>query len=147
NRGLASSAPKKRLSAGKQTPVSMSSAASSNIHSNVGGVSSMTNMSRATKISVLILVVGTLAATSRAQNRPPIAEEVAKTYGLDSWGQVEAIRYIFKVQFPGVNLSRSWEWEPKTGKVTYQSKDKDGKPVKVTYLRSQLNSQPADVKA
>ena len=42
--------------------------------------------------------------------------------------------------------SSSWEWEPKTGKVTYEGKDKDGKPVKVTYVRSQLNSQPANVK-
>jgi hypothetical protein len=31
-------------------------------------------------------------------------------------------------------------------KVTFEGKDKDGKPVKVTYLRSQLNSQPANVK-
>jgi hypothetical protein len=30
--------------------------------------------------------------------------------------------------------------------VTFEGKDKDGKPVKVTYLRSQLDSQPANVK-
>jgi hypothetical protein len=45
-----------------------------------------------------------------------------------------------------VNLSRTWTWEPKTGQVTYESKDKDGKPVKVTYNRNQLNSAPANVK-
>src|SRR5207302_944360 len=32
------------------------------------------------------------------------------------------------------------------GQVTYESKDKDGKPVKVTYNRSQLNNAPANVK-
>ncbi len=58
-----------------------------------------------------------LAATSGAQTRPPILEQIAKTYGLDSLGQVEAIRYTFNLQFPGVNVSQSWEWEPKTGKV------------------------------
>ena len=87
-----------------------------------------------------------LTTTSWAQQRPPVIEKLAKTYGIDSYGQVEAIRYTFNAQFPGVDLSRTWTWEPKTGQVTYESKDKSGKPVKVTYLRSQLSSQPADVK-
>jgi hypothetical protein len=87
-----------------------------------------------------------LAGTSRAQTRPPIAEQLAKTYGLDSFGEIQAIRYTFNLQFPGVNLSRSWVWEPKTGQVSYEGKDKDGKPVKVTYMRSQLSSQSDAVK-
>lgn len=106
----------------------------------------MTNANRVTTMGLLVFMVTILAANSWAQNRPPITEEIAKTYGFDSFSQVEAIRYTFNAQFPGVNISRSWEWEPKTGKVTYQAKDKDGKPVKVTYLRSQLGSQPANVK-
>src|SRR5262249_29669571 len=32
------------------------------------------------------------------------------------------------------------------GQVSYEGKDKDGKPVKATYVRSQLSSQPANVK-
>jgi hypothetical protein len=89
-----------------------------------------------------------LASTSQAQARPPVVEKLAKTYGLDSYGQIDAIRYTFNLQIQSLNLnlSRSWEWEPKTGKVAYESKDKDGKPVKVTYLRSQVNSAPANVK-
>jgi hypothetical protein len=89
-----------------------------------------------------------LASASRAQTRPPIVEQLAKTYGLDSYGQVEAIRYTFNIQLPAfkLELAHSWEWEPRTGKVTYEGKDKDGKPVKVTYIRSQINTAPADVK-
>jgi hypothetical protein len=89
-----------------------------------------------------------LAGTSRAQTRPPIVEQLAKTYGIDSYGQIEAVRYTFNIQLPALklNVARSWEWQPKTGQVTYESKDKDGKPVKVTYVRSQLNSAPANVK-
>src|SRR6201992_4187604 len=102
----------------------------------------MTKASRATTIGLVAFGVLILTATAWAQ-KPPIVEEIAKTYGLDSFGQVEAIRYTFNAQFSGINLSRSWEWEPKTGKVTYQGKDKAGKPVKVTYLRSQLSSQSA----
>jgi hypothetical protein len=108
----------------------------------------MTNASRVTMILLLAFVVLVLATTSWAQTRPPIVEQLAKTYGLDSYGQIEAIRYTFNLQLPAlnVNLSRSWEWEPKTGKVTYESKDKDGKPVKVSYNRNQINSAPANVK-
>jgi hypothetical protein len=86
------------------------------------------------------------AAPCWAQTRPPILEQIAKTYGLESFGQVEAIRYTWSASFPGVNISRSWEWEPKTGKVSYEGKDKDGKPVKATFVQSQLNSAPANVK-
>ncbi len=107
----------------------------------------MKNSSRLTAIRALVSFgVLVLAATSWAQARPPIVEKLAKTYGLDSFGQIDAIRYTWSVTFPGVNISRTWTWEPKTGQVTYEGKDKDGKPVKVTYLRSQLSSQPANVK-
>jgi len=87
-----------------------------------------------------------LAATSRAQTRPPIFEKVAKTYGLDSWDKIEAIRYTWNLQLGTLNVSRSWEWEPKTTQVTYEGKDKDGKPFKVTYNRSELSRQPDSVK-
>src|SRR5215469_16790516 len=79
------------------------------------------------------------AGTSWAQTRPRILEKVARTCGLDSWDKVEAIRYTWNLQFGRINLARSWEWEPKTTQVTYEGKDKDGKPVKVTYKRSELS--------
>jgi hypothetical protein len=108
----------------------------------------MTNGAPVRVIHLLVLVVLVLAAPSRAQNKPPISEEIAKAYGLDSFGQIEAIRYTFNVDLPAikVQVSRSWVWEPKTGRVSYDGKDKAGKPVKVTYLRSQLSSQDAVVK-
>ncbi|MGC2120815.1 MAG: hypothetical protein WA644_17165 [Candidatus Acidiferrales bacterium] len=107
----------------------------------------MKNSTRVTTIiGCLVFGVLVLAATSRAQTRPPIVEQIAKAYGLDSFGQIEAIRYTWSAQFPGVNVSRSWEWEPKTGKVSYEGKDKAGKPVKVTYMRSEFSSQSGAVK-
>ncbi len=106
----------------------------------------MTKSRRSTTISSLIFGVLALAATSQAQTRPPIAEQIAKAYGLDSFRQIDSIRYTFNLQFPGVNVSRSWTWQPKTGEVSYEGKDKDGKPVKATYIRSKLDSQPANVK-
>lgn len=83
---------------------------------------------------------------SAATQRPKIAEQIAKTYGLDSFGQIEAIRYTWNADFPGAKIARSWVWHPKTGRVSFDGKDKYGKPAKATYLQSQINNAPATVK-
>lgn len=118
----------------------------------------MTKLAHSDTIRLLIFLALILAAASCSQKQqPPAAEQttrtaplniaqIARTYGLDQFGQIEAIRYTWNAQFPGVNLSHPWIWEPKKDQVTYEGKDKNGKPVKVTYLRSQLNSQPDNVK-
>jgi hypothetical protein len=102
----------------------------------------MTPSSRLDAIRALALgMLLMIPTTSGAQQRPPIADQMAKAYGLDSFGQIEGIRYTFNAEFPGVKLSRSWEWNPKTDTVSYEGKDKDGNPVKATYQRAQLGSQ------
>jgi hypothetical protein len=108
----------------------------------------MTKLSRLQGIRLIVLsALLMLPAISAAQQRPPILEQIAKTYGLDSWDKIEAIRYTWNGEIPGVfKLSHAWEWEPKTGKISYEGKDKDGKPVKVTYDSSQLGSQSDQVK-
>jgi hypothetical protein len=105
----------------------------------------MTTLGHSTTSRCLLFGVLVLAATSWAQTRPPIVEQLAKTHGIDSFGQIEAIRYTFTAQLPGVNVSRSWVWQPKTDHVSYEGQDKDGKPVKVSYVRSQLNGESAHV--
>jgi hypothetical protein len=106
----------------------------------------MTNSSRVTKIGLLIGALF-LASAACAQTCPPAAEKIAKEFGIDSWGQVEGIRYTFTLSIPAIklNLSRTWTWEPKADRVTYEGKDKAGNPVKVTYVRSQLSTQPENV--
>ena len=92
-------------------------------------------MSKSSRSMIRILAFGVivLTATSWAQERSPIIEKMAKTYGVDSWDTIEAIRYTWSGEIPGLfKLSRTWEWEPKTNKVTY--------------LRSELSSQSDDVK-
>jgi len=107
----------------------------------------MRNARELTIISLVLCGMLILAPNSWAQQRPPILEEIAKTYGLDSYGQIEAIRYTWNGEIPGVfKLAHMWEWEPKTGKISYEGKDKDGKPVKVSYIESQFSSQPDSVK-
>ncbi len=74
------------------------------------------------------------------------SEQIAKTYGLDSFGQIEGIRYTFNIDLGDLKLHRAWVWEPKADRVSYDGPDKAGRPVKLTYLRSQLSSQDAVVK-
>jgi hypothetical protein len=107
----------------------------------------MTTMGRSTTIGCVILGVLVLGANSWAQKRAPIIENVAKAYGLDFYGQIEAIRYTWNGEIPGIfKLSHKWEWEPKTGKVSFEGTDKDGKAVKITYDSTQLSSQSDQVK-
>ena len=102
----------------------------------------MMKLSRSTRIRFLALGALILATASSAQTGSPIAQQIAKAYGLDSFGQVETIRYTWSGEVTGVfKVSRTWEWNTKTNTVSYEGKDKDGKPVKVTYMRSQLSSQ------
>jgi hypothetical protein len=107
----------------------------------------MAKLGCSTMIRFLFVGVVFLASNSWAQQRAPILEQIAKTYGVDSYGQVEAIRYTWNGEIPGLfKLAHTWEWEPKTNKVSYEGKDKDGKPVKATYVRTDLSSQPDSVK-
>lgn len=106
----------------------------------------MNNLSRLHRACCLTFLLVILPAISGAQQRPQIAEQIAKTYGLDSWDQVTALRYTWNGQFSGVNVSRAWEWEPKTGKVSYEGKDKSGNPVKASFVLSEVSNAPANVK-
>jgi len=107
----------------------------------------MKNTCRLTVVGLLLSGMLVFAASSWAQQRDPIIENIAKAYGLDSYDKIEAIRYTWNIDIPGLfKATHKWEWEPKTGKITFESTGKDGKPVKVTYDSSQLNSQPDQVK-
>jgi len=107
----------------------------------------MRNVRRFSTMGLLLCGVLVLAPTSWAQQRAPILEQIAKTYGIDSWDKVEAIRYTWNGEITGLfKAAHKWEWEPKTGKISYEGTDKDGKPVKVSYDSSQLSSQSDQVK-
>jgi hypothetical protein len=99
-------------------------------------------------LALTLLTLG-VVATARAGEIPPAAQEMAKTYGLDAFGQIEGIRYTWNAEYPGavktfdggsgtIKVSRTWEWDPKTGTVSFEGKDNNGQPLKVTYQRSQL---------
>lgn len=104
----------------------------------------MRNASRVSVIGLLLIGMLWAAAPVSAVQRPALADQIARTYGADSWDQIEAIRYTFHIE--QAHLSRSWIWEPKADRISYEGPDKDGKPFKVAYSRSQLASQSEAVK-
>src|SRR5690348_16896619 len=91
-----------------------------------------------------LLAFSTLLAfptVSRAADTP-IAQEIGKTFGIDSFGQIEGMRYTWNLELPnGHTITNKWEWSPKINMVSFDGKDKAGNPVKVTYDRSKLDSQ------
>ncbi len=103
----------------------------------------MTKASRVAAISVLVLLPGGILS---AQERPPVADRIAKTYGLDSFGEIEGIRFTFNLDSKDLKLSQTFDWAPKTNEISYDGKDKTGKPLKVTYRRSELSSQSTVVR-
>ena len=105
----------------------------------------MTTLARATTIGCALFAGVALAPMCRAQT-PPVAEQIAKTYGVESFKTIDAIRFTFNAELGDLQLSRSWVWQPKTGQVSYAGKDKDGKPVTATYVQSQLDAAPANVR-
>ena len=110
----------------------------------------VTQVRRDTRVhAIRLLALGMLLllpAPSQAQQSPSTID-IAKVYGLDSFGQIEGIRYTWNVDSPIGKTARSWEWSPKTDTVAYDGKDKDGKEVKATYKRSELEKQSDAVKA
>ena len=83
-----------------------------------------------------------LASSSLAQEKPDTRHQIADAYGLASWPKVEQIRYTFNVDAGTKKLARSWTWDVKNDKVTYEGPDSAGKPTKVSYTRANM---PPDV--
>ena len=104
----------------------------------------MTKASRLLVVCLLLLGMMVLSSTFWAQTSPSISEQIAKTYGLDSFSQIEAIRYTFNAEGP-LKVSRTWVWEPKADRVSYEGPDKAGKPAKLTYVRSQLSAEAKEI--
>ena len=76
------------------------------------------NASHPRMIRLLVFGALVLAGNSWAQKRSPIADQIAKTYGLDSFDQIEGIRYTFNLDLGKIKVSRSWVWEPKARSPT-----------------------------
>src|SRR2546422_4138013 len=66
----------------------------------------MSISSRSRVVRLLLLGVLGLGCLVAAQERPPIGEQIAETYGLSSFPQVEQIRYTFNLDLGQIKLDR-----------------------------------------
>lgn len=68
-----------------------------------------------------------------------ILTKIANAYGYENWDKVEKVNFSFVVN-PGENESlRRWEWNPKSGKVTLNSKDNN-----ISYQRGNIKEEYID---
>jgi len=79
-----------------------------------------------------------LTPTLFPQEKSDIRRQIADAYGFSTWPEVELIRYTWNMEEGKEKVAHTWTWEPKTDRVTFEGKDKAGKPVKVTYTRGQM---------
>jgi hypothetical protein len=86
----------------------------------------MANSSRPNMIRLFVFTASALvlATTSEAQDRPPIAEQMAKTYGLDSFSQTEKLRYTFNIDAPEYGLLEPGNGNPRSTRLATKAKTK-----------------------
>ncbi|HET7153225.1 MAG TPA: hypothetical protein VFJ29_05635 [Candidatus Kapabacteria bacterium] len=69
-----------------------------------------------------------------------MVKHISEAYGVNNFDKVETIRYTFNVLRDSADtISRSWEWEPKTGKVTFTGKNAQGDTIVRTYVRADVD--------
>jgi hypothetical protein len=68
------------------------------------------------------------------ENGNEISHRIADAYGVSSFSAVSKIRYTFNLVRDTMHIRRSWTWEPKTNRVTFQNEA--GKENPVTYVRA-----------
>jgi hypothetical protein len=62
---------------------------------------------------------------------------IARAYGLESFGRVEALRFTFNAQIGDKTVQRAWTWEPAQDRVALGG----GQPL--TYRRADLTKGPS----
>ena len=74
----------------------------------------MRSVRRLTMMGLLLCGVLALAPNSGAQQRAPILDQVAKTFGVDSWDKVEAVRYTWNGEITGLfKTAHKWSGSPR----------------------------------
>jgi len=89
----------------------------------------------------LYVVIGLFAFVSACGSESATdAERIARAYGIDRFDEIESIKYTFNVEYGVQNSGRSWIWEPKTTKVTYEGPVSKDSVITYSYFRNKLDT-------
>lgn len=99
------------------------------------------------KSRMILLMVICAAAVAMVTGRAiagddTAAERVAIKYGLESWGEIEELRYTFNVRSGDREVRRSWVWRVKDREVTYRDEVAGDEPV--IYSQDDINDETPD---
>ncbi|MDZ7580484.1 MAG: hypothetical protein U5R30_07665 [Deltaproteobacteria bacterium] len=91
---------------------------------------------------VLVTATAALLLACSVADRPKdtadVRSRIAGSYGIDSFGQVDEMRYTFNVKLGDKQISRSWTWWPEDDRVEFRP---DGDQTKaVRYSRTSLSA-------
>lgn len=84
---------------------------------------------RKTAVVLMVIMTTLVAAAPGGAEAPPGALAVAERYGLESWDQIEELRYTFNVRAGEREVRRSWVWRVADRTVTYRDEIAGGEPV------------------
>ena len=87
-------------------------------------------------IVVFLMAVSLTACAGHTKERGMTArQQIAESYGLPYFGEVEKIQYTFNVNIGEKQISRFWIWEPHLNRVTFKGMDYQ---EAITYNRSEM---------
>jgi hypothetical protein len=64
-----------------------------------------------------------------------MASRTARRYGLDDFGKVAALHYVFRLDAGERKVEREWTWYPRRDSVEYSGKGPDGTAIRKAYSR------------
>jgi len=89
---------------------------------------------------IVVLLQPSFVFAEESAESEGVGQAVADTYGFAHWGQIEEIRYTFRVTSANRDTARSWTWRPIEGRVTLEIEGEEP----VTYLQSDLAGEVTD---
>ena len=104
----------------------------------------MTNRADRCGLLVAFSMLLITPATSEAQQLPPVAQQMAKTYGLDSFRKIEAIRYTFTIE--GAFLLERGNGTQKPIRSPTRERIRKASRSRLRMRRSEIGSQSDAVK-
>ena len=83
----------------------------------------------------LLTVSMTACASHNKEHSMTARQQIAESYGLQYFSEVEKVQYTFNVKLGEKQISRFWIWEPRLDRVTFKGMDYQ---EAITYTRDEI---------